>query len=102
MNTTNARNTPILGPLGCQEVVTPGTPTLLSDLVAIPHDAYSAWVQGVGGDMLFSLNASTAGAAGLSAQDLRLSTPAAIRRCVIKAGTATGIVVQFYTGNSGL
>jgi hypothetical protein len=100
------RNTPIAGPLGCQEASLPGTTTLLSTLVSIPPGANAATVQGVGGGTYaYRLDGSEGEAATdcLSTSTLPMANREQITGAVLcSSGDATSVVVQFYTGRTGL
>lgn len=103
MTSTNARYTPITGPLGCQSAALPGAPTALGALVTIPPEAYSAVVQGDGGRLAFRLDGETAGGAMLEARTVKLTNPSMLANCIVQAigGQAASFTVQFYTGTSG-
>ncbi len=103
MTGTNAMHTPITGPVGCQAITLPASPTSLVDLCTVPVGAYSAVVDGNGGSFAFRLNGDVAAGPMLLAQKTLLDNPASIAQCILRtsSGGSAEVVVQFYSGTSG-
>jgi hypothetical protein len=100
-----SRDTPIEQPMGFGSVALPGTTVFLSSLVAIPHGANSAIIQGDQDTPFGYRMDATVGAAPadtLTASRVYLSNRSEINDIVVvDNGGAANLVVQFFTGRTG-